>query len=50
MSGLPLRGQRTKSHFRTNRRKGAGIKKKVTKWNENTKHIQNRKDLLTRKE
>ncbi|MBU4070069.1 MAG: 30S ribosomal protein S13 [Nanoarchaeota archaeon] len=31
MSGLPLRGQRTKSHFRTNRRKGAGIKKKVTK-------------------
>jgi len=27
-SGLPLRGQRTKSHFRTNRRKGSGIKKK----------------------
>jgi len=26
--GLPLRGQRTKAHFRTNRRKGAGIKKK----------------------
>lgn len=31
MSGLPSRGQRTKSNFRTNRRKGAGIKKKVTK-------------------
>jgi len=28
MSGLPLRGQRTKSNFRKNRRKGAGIKKK----------------------
>ncbi len=28
MSGLPLRGQRTKSNFRRNRRKGAGIKKK----------------------
>jgi small subunit ribosomal protein S13 len=27
-SGLPLRGQRTKSHFRKNRRKGSGIKKK----------------------
>ena len=27
-AGLPLRGQRTKSNFRTNRRKGAGIKKK----------------------
>ncbi len=27
MSGLPLRGQRTKSNFRRNRRKGAGIKK-----------------------
>ena len=26
--GLPLRGQRTKSNFRFNRRKGAGIKKK----------------------
>jgi len=25
---LPLRGQRTKSHFRKNRAKGAGIKKK----------------------
>ncbi len=31
MSGLPLRGQRTKSHFRKNRRKGAGIKKKNKK-------------------
>jgi small subunit ribosomal protein S13 len=29
--GLPLRGQRTKSNFRTNRRKGAGIKKKGVK-------------------
>jgi len=28
MSGLPTRGQRTKSNFRRNRRKGAGIKKK----------------------
>ena len=27
-SGLPLRGQRTRSNFRSNRRKGAGIKKK----------------------
>jgi small subunit ribosomal protein S13 len=27
-SNLPLRGQRTKSHFRRNRRKGSGIKKK----------------------
>ncbi len=30
-AGLPLRGQRTKSHFRKNRRKGAGIKKKGKK-------------------
>ena len=28
MSGLPMRGQRTKSNFRRNRAKGAGIKKK----------------------
>ena len=28
---LPLRGQRTKSNFRRNRRKGAGIKKKGEK-------------------
>jgi small subunit ribosomal protein S13 len=28
-SNLPVRGQRTKSHFRTNRRKGSGIKKKT---------------------
>lgn len=27
--GLPLRGQRTKSHFRRNKRKSVGIKKKV---------------------
>ncbi|MEA3414135.1 MAG: 30S ribosomal protein S13 [Nanoarchaeota archaeon] len=26
--GLPMRGQRTKSNFRRNRKKGAGIKKK----------------------
>lgn len=29
--GLPLRGQRTRSHFRKNRRKGSGIKKKTAK-------------------
>jgi len=28
LAGLPTRGQRTKSNFRKNRRKGAGIKKK----------------------
>jgi len=28
-ANLPMRGQRTKSNFRKNRRKGAGIKKKV---------------------
>jgi len=28
-AGLPLRGQRTKSHFRKNKRKGVGIKKKT---------------------
>jgi len=27
--GLPLRGQRTRSHFRRNKRKGVGIKKKA---------------------
>ena len=31
--GLPLRGQRTKSNFRKNRRKGAGIKKKSKYYN-----------------
>jgi small subunit ribosomal protein S13 len=31
VAGLPLRGQRTKSHFRKNRRKGSGIKKKGEK-------------------
>jgi small subunit ribosomal protein S13 len=30
LSGLPLRGQRTKSHFRKNRRRGSGIKSKKT--------------------
>jgi len=30
-SGLPLRGQRTRSNFRKNKRKGAGIKKKGKK-------------------
>lgn len=30
-ANLPLRGQRTKSHFRRNRRKGTGIKKKGPK-------------------
>jgi small subunit ribosomal protein S13 len=29
--GLPMRGQRTKSNFRRNRRKGSGIKKKTPK-------------------
>ncbi len=28
IAGLPVRGQRTKSHFRKNKRKGVGIKKK----------------------
>ena len=28
VAGLPLRGQRTRSNFRKNRRKGAGIRKK----------------------
>jgi len=31
LAGLPSRGQRTKSNFRRNRRKGAGIKKKGKK-------------------
>lgn len=31
MAGLPVRGQRTKSHFRKNRSKGSGIKKKKEK-------------------
>ncbi len=30
-AGLPLRGQRTRSHFRKNRKKGAGIKSKIKK-------------------
>jgi len=30
-AGLPVRGQRTRSNFRKNRRKGAGIKKKSKK-------------------
>ena len=30
-SGLPLRGQRTRSHFRKNKSKGVGIKKKSKK-------------------
>jgi small subunit ribosomal protein S13 len=28
-AGLPVRGQRTKAHFRKNRKKGSGIKKKM---------------------
>jgi len=28
-TGLPVRGQRTKSHFRKNKRKSVGIKKKI---------------------
>jgi small subunit ribosomal protein S13 len=31
VAGLPVRGQRTRSHFRTNRKRGSGIKKKVVK-------------------
>lgn len=31
VSGLPVRGQRTKSHFRKNKKKGVGIKKKLKK-------------------
>ena len=31
MSGLPVRGQRTRSNFRKNKAKGAGIKKKKKK-------------------
>lgn len=31
MAGLPLRGQRTRSNFRRNKAKGAGIKKKPKK-------------------
>lgn len=31
LSGQPVRGQKTRSHFRTNRRKGAGIKKNEKK-------------------
>ena len=38
MSNLPLRGQRTRSHFRKNRRKGSGIKKKVKKEGEVRKY------------
>lgn len=30
-AGLPSRGQRTKSHFRTNKKKSVGIKKKAKK-------------------
>lgn len=63
-TGQPVRGQRTKSHFRSNRRKGSGIKSKAAKpasvktesetggkkWRENIKFIQDQRDLLTRKE
>ncbi len=35
--GLPLRGQRTKSHFRRNKRKSVGIKKKVKPMEANKK-------------
>lgn len=31
VSGLPVRGQRTRSHFRKNKKKGVGIKKKTVK-------------------
>ena len=35
--GLPMRGQRTRSHFRKNRKKGGGIKKKGPKKEEGSK-------------
>jgi len=35
-AGLPVRGQRTRSNFRRNRRKGTGIKKKVKKHEKET--------------
>ncbi|MFA4952641.1 MAG: 30S ribosomal protein S13 [Candidatus Pacearchaeota archaeon] len=41
MSNLPVRGQRTKSHFRKNRRKGSGIKKKAKKEGEVKKYEKN---------
>jgi len=31
VAGLPVRGQRTKSHFRKNKKRGVGIKKKIKK-------------------
>lgn len=37
MSGQPVRGQRTKAHFRTKKTKGVGIKKKVKTGEETTK-------------
>lgn len=36
-TGQPTRGQRTRSHFRTNRKKGVGIKVKTTKVVQNNK-------------
>lgn len=36
-AGLPSRGQRTKAHFRSNRKKGSGIKKKGAKENAQAK-------------
>lgn len=36
-AGLPTRGQRTKAHFRSNRKKGSGIKKKAAKENTQSK-------------
>ena len=38
MSNLPSRGQRTRSNFRKNRRRGSGIKKKVKKEGEVNKY------------
>lgn len=40
--GLPVRGQRTRSHFRKNRGKSTGIKKKVIK--ETQRPAENRKE------
>ena len=38
-AGQPVRGQRTKSHFRTNRPKGAGIKSKGKKTIKEERHF-----------
>jgi small subunit ribosomal protein S13 len=39
LSGLPVRGQRTKGHFRKNRMKGVGIKKKGKPENKKQEYV-----------